>query len=295
LININVLLALLISLIASSSIAFELLDKAMINAGKFESRGMPDYISMDANIKFIDFKRPQVGPKEITTILIKGQYIFYKDKVENKEAVISVKIDWGDASTDVVTINGSDTAHNHKYSSVGTYKLKIQVTTSQNTYFEYARAVVNIDPNNIATSGRVQPQKVLWREDCTGTTIDGKCFEIITTYSYVPTIEIDLISKPGKVYESADNLNITRRGSGTYWSPDNCTATSASLTGGKIYVYYEGAQGCVSKVTYVGICLSPYYYAYGTANCRLATTTKNLLEDGNVPASMYIPNNMGFE
>lgn len=289
------ILILFILCISNTAMASKLVDAALENANKFNAKGMPDFISLDVNEYFLRFKKPQISSYESIHLTVNNTYVFYRDKEKIIEDVIEVSVDWGDTNTSTSYVSGSPITLIHKYSSEGIYSITLNVRTPTHEYYEYARAVVNTDPTVIETSGRVQPQKVLWREDCTGTLIDGDCYEIITNYRYEPTRTLNLISDSGNFYRSQETLRVTGYSGGTYSRQDtSCGILNHGISNEQIYVEYSGYQGCVTRVTIRGVCLYPYYQ-HEDDNCRETYTTKTLLEDQNIPASMYKPNNVEFE
>lgn len=300
-INLKRILTLLLILVAPTSFSNQLLEKAKINAGKFQARGMPTFISMDANEDLIQFAKPQTNPYETLTMKLKGTYTFVKDKERKSVEIVSVLINWGDGSQEQrVNMNGADKNITHKYSNEGTFKITLELNTLDGEYFEYARAVSNTEPDVTETSGRVQPQKVIWREDCLGTYIDGKCYEIITTYTYTnPQAVVNMVQigpATDRTWATPSNLSISGTGSGTYWrTNNNCVYSQYYMSGGRRWLTYTGDPGCVTKVEVYEVCYYPYYRIHGGTNgCRRTNTTYKLLEEGNVPASMYRPSNMEY-
>jgi hypothetical protein len=284
--------------LALNGVANELLDKAMVNANKFNRLGTPNYISMDANEVLIKFDKPQTNPYEPLFMTIEGKYVFYKNKERTSTDVISAVIDWGDGQGQSIAINGKKTTLKHKYSSEGEFKITIELNTYEGEYFEYARAVSNTSSNVIATSGRIQPQKVLWRSDCKETMIDDKCYKLVTNYTYKNTVaEYEMVKTGPYQFKSKVSDSISSYRTWYYWwyESETCKAGSPKLLNQIVTSTYTGPNGCITRVILKDVCFTPFKYSYSKKQCYIKNVTKKLVEEGNVPASMFKPRNMGYE
>lgn len=274
----------------------------MINAKKFESKGQPDFISMDANAEFLDFSRGQSGPKEATRMRLQGYYTFYRNKNRITEKILTVKVNWGDGETDFLDVNGLTQTIEHTYSAEGIYNIDIILTTISNKYKEYARAVSTTDPREIRTSGRIAPQKVGWLSDCAGTILNGNCYiqEIVEDVIRADSLSFIKIgprmwSSPPAVYVHSyySVFGFTELG---FLSNSFCSLVTVSESDGVVIFKDVTTTTECLQITAVGLCPANYTFSglFGYT-CRRSITNLIVDPDFEIPASTYFPSNMEYQ